>query len=264
MQAYIDTDQHLHWLCQIIAKANRTYVPPVADDSHTNLYYDSLGQRLSGRWIDNGRQPIMLTYNLANSRLEWVNNALQPLVSFTTIGRPATDIENEIAENLPALNLYPVGFTEPLHFEITSYPFAGEPLKELSEEGLQAWTTFRQLANEVAAAMLGHLQVPGEVRIWPHHFDTGIYFEIPGKPGIGFGLAMADSLIAVPYFYLAGYAEKAPDYNTAPALGSGEWLVQENWQGAILPLDRINSLPAAGQHQQVAHYALQALNWYLA
>ncbi|MFT5886141.1 MAG: hypothetical protein ACI9IP_002605 [Arcticibacterium sp.] len=42
MTGYTQTDQQLHWLSQIIAKANRTYVPAEEDDSHTNLYFNAL------------------------------------------------------------------------------------------------------------------------------------------------------------------------------------------------------------------------------
>ena len=44
-----------------------------------------------------------------------------------------------------------------------------------------------------------------EVRIWPHHFDTGIYLEVNSKLGIGFGWAMADKMIDQPYFYFTPY-----------------------------------------------------------
>lgn len=35
-------EEKIHQLAQIIAKANRTLVPAQADDSHSNLYFDSL------------------------------------------------------------------------------------------------------------------------------------------------------------------------------------------------------------------------------
>ncbi|MFT6215316.1 MAG: hypothetical protein ACJAS3_001715 [Roseivirga sp.] len=49
MNSYTQTDQQLHWLCQILAKTNRTYAPKKEDDSHTHLYFDSLDHRIYGR-----------------------------------------------------------------------------------------------------------------------------------------------------------------------------------------------------------------------
>lgn len=51
MRGYNHIDQHIYQLSQIIAKANRTFVQKKADDSHINLFYDSLSHRIYGRWI---------------------------------------------------------------------------------------------------------------------------------------------------------------------------------------------------------------------
>ena len=50
MEGYTYADQKLHFLTQVIAKANRSYVPTKPDDSHTNLYFDTLDNRIVGRW----------------------------------------------------------------------------------------------------------------------------------------------------------------------------------------------------------------------
>ena len=97
MQAYNKTDQQLHWLCQTIAKANRTYVTSKPDDSHTNLFYDDLDNRIIGRWINNGREFLMLTLNLESLHFEWLNSAKEVVQSVASVGKTASDIENELA-----------------------------------------------------------------------------------------------------------------------------------------------------------------------
>ncbi len=78
MQAYIKTDRQLHWLSQVIAKINRTYVPKKNDDSHTNLYFDNLGKRITGRWID--RSLITLhDVSVFNSDMEELENLPFPM-----------------------------------------------------------------------------------------------------------------------------------------------------------------------------------------
>lgn len=85
MSAYHQIDQQLHLLCQIIAKANRTFVPKKEDDSHTNLYFDHLGQRIFGRWIEGEDRKVIMCLNLDKQTFEWRDDALQLLQDLSLI-----------------------------------------------------------------------------------------------------------------------------------------------------------------------------------
>ena len=262
MQAYNKTDQQLHWLSQTIAKANRTYVTSKPDDSHTNLYYDDLDNRIVGRWINNGRDHLMLTLNLATLNLEWLNSAKEVVQSFETIGKTATDIENELAGQLTGIYLNPNGFTDKLHFEIPEYPFTGEPISAINDADIHEWKTYRKLANVLCGLVLGYLELEGEIRIWPHHFDTGIYVEVGQKLGLGFGLAMEDSMAGAPYFYLSAYPiHGILEYTDLPDLGSGRWEVGENWKGAILPLSELRNGIFEDNRQVISDYLLKSISF---
>jgi hypothetical protein len=262
MQAYNKTDQQLHFLCQTIAKANRTYVTSQPDDSHTNLFYDDLDNRIVGRWINNGREQMMLTLNLATLHFEWLNSAKEVVQSYATIGKLASNIEDVVAEGLPAIFLNPQGYTDELHFQIPDYPFAGDPIQAISENDIHEWKTYRKLANVLCSLVLGYLELEGEIRIWPHHFDTGIYVEVGEKLGIGFGLAMEDSMAGAPYFYLSGYPIHGTlDYTDLPEFSNGRWEVNENWKGAILPLDELSSGIFEENRQVISDYLLKSINW---
>jgi len=264
MQTYKKTDQQLHWLCQTIAKANRTYVTSQPDDSHTNLYYDDLDNRIIGRWINNGREHLMLTLNLETLHFEWLNSAKEVIQSVETIGRLSSDVEDELSGALKEIFLNPKGFTDDLHFEIPDYPFAKEPIQAISEDNIQQWKTYRKLANVLCSLALGYLEVEGEIRIWPHHFDTGIYVEIRQMLGIGFGLAMEDSMAGSPYFYLSGYPLHGTlEYTDLPDLGKGRWVVGEDWNGAILPLTELSSGIFEENRQVISDYLLKSINWCL-
>ena len=69
MKNYTNTDQTLHLLCQIIAKANRTFVPTKKDARNTNLAYNMLKNRIEGRWIKASSGNIILSLNLSNFNL---------------------------------------------------------------------------------------------------------------------------------------------------------------------------------------------------
>ena len=102
MKNYLKTDQQLHWLSQLIARANRSFVPEQTDDSHTNLYFDSLGDRIVGRWITTEKGLLLLTLKLSTLHIEWLDADHQTVVSFPTPGKTYPEMEQAIANHLPA------------------------------------------------------------------------------------------------------------------------------------------------------------------
>ncbi|MDX1906448.1 MAG: hypothetical protein SF053_05380 [Bacteroidia bacterium] len=262
MQVYTYTDQRVHLICQAIAKAGRTYVPAQPDDSHTNLSYDTWGNRITGRWIETPAGPVCLTLSLESWQLQWLNRSQEVLHRYEIAGRTLAQLEAAVQEDLASLGLMPDGYLAPLHFEITAYPFVSQPFEEPDTEGLRAWTYWRTLAHSVSASLLNFLQTPGEIRIWPHHFDTGIYVIPPGKVGIGFGLAMEDSMIGEPYFYLAAYGQGQEFlYERLPSLAAGRWHLGPYWRGAVLPLGDLVSYTLAEQHDHLRAFATTASRW---
>ena len=259
MLEYTNTDQQLHRLSQVIAKVNRTFVSAKEDDSHTNLAFDSLGYRIMGRWILGGNENVMLTFNLRNQLFEWVNQSQKVLASVKTKERHISEIESELALGLPSLGLDPKGFVDKLHYEIPAYAFMNDPVPEFYEEDLEEWANYRLLANEACNAMLTTLGLESEVRIWPHHFDTGIYVTVNENLGVGFGLAMEDQMAGDPYFYMSGYPSKGEiDYTKVNDLPFGRWETSEYWNGAIMPLSELEEAPHAG-----SLFMITALKWFL-
>lgn len=244
MQEYINVDQRIHQLSQIVAKANRTYVAKKSDDSHTNLYYNPVSEKLKGRWIGTNEGNIMLALDLTAYQFEIINNSHQVLHEIPVDGKTTARLESETEHVLKSLGLDTTGFKAELHFEINNYGFKEDAFTNLSETGLHQWKKFRKLANEEALHLLGYLQSESEIRIWPHHFDTGVYTEVNDNIGIGFGLAMADSMEASPYFYLSGYAldNKKIKFDQVPKLRAGRWEIGEYWKGAVLSLSGLKSL----------------------
>ena len=244
MQAYTPTDQRLHHLAQVIAKANRSYVPKQEDDSHTNLYYDSVGDRIVGRWISTPQGDGLLALQLSTLEFLWLDRSLKVRFKVSSVGKDRAEVETLIAEQLSGLDLDPRGFADDLHFEIPEYTWAEEQIQAIAAKHLDEWRYYRSMANELCHLALAYLQLEQEVRIWPHHFDTGIYAPVSEKLGLGCGLAMEDSLSACAYFYVAGYPLKGSiNYNALPPLKAGRWVISEHWKGAILPIKEVGENP---------------------
>lgn len=263
MNSYTKTDEILHCLCQVIAKANRTYVNPVDDDSHTNLYFDPVNSRILGRWIQAGDQKVIIALNLDKLSFEFLDDNLNIIKEVLIISRTIHSIEKEIEELLPSIGLNPDGFTTELHFEIPKYAFANDPIQELHAKELANWKEFREIANETCFALLGIAQSHEEVRIWPHHFDTGIYFKAKDNLGVGFGWAMQDKMAGAPYFYMSVYPEEgAVTYEELPE-GAWKWEVGEHWKGAILTMDVMVKLAPTQRKHMLQNYISTVYKWMI-
>lgn len=264
MQQYDNTDQRLHFLSQLLAKINRTYVPKRNDDSHTNLSFDSARKRLFGRWFQVGNRSLIASIELETLQLNWLNNRFEIISEIQLAGKTMAQIERELVTETQALGLNTDGLIDPMHFEIPTYDFEQEKMAPLGINEITQWYELRSLANDASHWVLNAVQQSGEIRIWPHHFDTGIYVLVNPNVGIGFGLAMTDQIANEPYFYLSGYGQQTPiDYQPFSPLQTGRWENGEHWKGAILPVHEFRNQPRLMQQDTIQSFINEALNQIL-
>ena len=168
----------------------------------------------------------------------------------------------EVISGLEDIGLGKVGFPKKLKYTITDYSFKDEPFQALDSSVVDKWIYYRNLANESCSRFLRHLMADDEIRIWPHHFDTGVYTEIDNKLGLGFGLASQDSLVNSAYFYMSGNLLSGELlFENLPKLKLGKWDIGE-WNGAVLPISDLDQLPAAAKQITVDQFIHSTLNWY--
>ncbi len=239
MQEYTKTDQHLHQLCQTLAKFGRSFAEAKKDDSHTNLRFDFIGKKIWGRWGNFNNDPLILSLNLNNQMFDLIDKKHQVVTSFETIGKTQGEVEVAIAHYLrETLKTDSADFLKELHFEIPGYDFKNDPIRQWDAQALNQWINYRHLANQSCSLLVDHLNVEAEIRIWPHHFDTGIYAKVNDNIGIGFGWAMEDSMIAEAYYYLSVYALNGNtiDYDSVKPLSAGKWITGKHWNGSVLSI----------------------------
>ena len=187
MSLYNDTDKQLHWLSQVLAKAGRTFIPAESDDSHTNFSFDPLSERLYTRWIPSSTGNIILALCLKSQTFMWLDEHLNILRQVNSIGRSIDNVEHEISEGMVMAVEPLTEFSKPMHYVIPDYGYSQDSIPEISKEGLHLWMLRRRLANMICSELLGLLQAHAEIRIWPHHFDTGFYTQVTSKVSNGFG-----------------------------------------------------------------------------
>lgn len=239
MNLYHQADQLLHCLSQPIAKINRSFVDRKEDDSHTNLYFDPVSEKLFGRWFEIKGKKYLLSLNLIDQSYEMHDWNFNSLWLVNSRGKSLKEVEDQLSSGLDHLGVEDDRWQAELHFKIPDYDVKRGPIERLGKEAIEEWSHYRSLANYACLDLMGHLQQKAEIRIWPHHFDTGIYMQISKELGIGFGLAMKDEMAGDAYFYLSAYSEKDDlDYERFNAGSNWEWKTG-NWKGALITIDQI-------------------------
>ena len=238
IENYNYIDHRLHLLCQVIAKLNRTFVAPEEDDSHTNLAFNDAMSVISGRWIRTPQANMLMLFSIAKLEYWIYSDQHRILATIPATGLNLSEIEDHFELKLKDIGVDPKQFKEPLHFEINDYPFAEKRFEPFSEEQVASWQMYRMLANQACGVFLSKFKQEGEIRIWPHHFDTGVYFEYNSNLDFSFGWAMQDGLLGQPYYYFSPYAKNdyAINWENLPDLDYGHWHISEEWKGAVLPM----------------------------
>lgn len=263
MQEYIELEQRLHLLCQPLAKIAANLLPEKEDYSHTNLGLDVLTKRILTRWIPNGQHQVCVAIDLKSESMQILDHTFRIIASHEIRNKTLAKLEHELQKNLNELGLLEEGFQMELAYAVEDYGIAGDPFQSFNTNELERWISHRSMANTACQRFLLHLNYYEEVRIWPHHFDTGMFTKIGGDLGIGFGLAVKDSLHDAPYYYLSGYAgKKGIEMDGMPELEYGSWHV-EKWKGAALPLTNLEGIPFENQWQILTEFIFSTCNWYV-
>ena len=222
----------IHLGAQYLAAAGISFVEKQADDSHTNLAWDTDNQRLVSRKFGTKKSQLALSFNPFS--LEWLNNG--ELVANVTLENKTHAellnwIVNEARENVVGKE-YTYAFHYELPYEVITDDFAfGQPITSESTVLSEALS----LAQGVFEKFLATNNLTSEIRVWPHHFDLGIYTELSSEKNlfIGAGLAIPDTMIDELYFYASGYkGGEAVVTKAFDGLSEGKW--HSDWEGATL------------------------------
>jgi len=249
IQAYIRAEAQIHLASQIISLTGKNLVEKQADDSHTTAIWNAEKQRIIGRdFVLNGNtyavfvDPVGFAIDLLKNGSETERISLDGLTYIQTVESwknwlPDAGFQVELDLNL--------------HYELPSsdlYKF--DAFSKPSSDILALWAKNRTIANSVFENLTKSVEAPSDINIWPHHFDTGTYYELHKTDGttdrsIGAGFNPADGMVDEPYFYIYGwYKDNEIDYSDKPALENGKWIV-DDWKGAVLPITEVKDQSTA-------------------
>lgn len=243
MKDYLKTEAQIHVASQMISLTGKNLVDKQADDSHTTARWNSEKQLIIGRdFVLNGNtysvfiDPVEFAFGLLKNSSEAERVSLNGLTYMQTV-EPwkkwlidagfKGELDLKLHYELPSNELY--------KFDAFSKP---------NEAVLKQWSENRTIANNALQTLTEAVNSKSDINIWPHHFDTGTYYELHKTDGatdrsIGAGFNPADGMVDEPYFYIYGwYKDTEIDYSDRPSLENGKWIV-EDWKGAVLPITEV-------------------------
>lgn len=225
--------RQLHLAAQYLATAAKSFLVVKTDDSHTNLGF-SVEEKSIQTWpFDDLGTKLCLNYEQFS--LEWKSHENN---SYLLDGKTHEETVNWLNQTSKTL-----GFEKPYQFDLHyDMPYSMNPTDKFEKSDVQELIELRTLAQNALKALLEKEQLTSDIRIWPHHFDTGAFCVLDDGSGksIGMGLSIPDTMIDEHYFYISGYmGHDSLDTSTFEDLHHGKWL-NKGFKGAVLPASKVN------------------------
>jgi len=234
----------LHRAAQYLAAAGNSFLDKKDDDSHANLGWNSEFMALSTRPL-NKAGSIALSLNYPEFKLEWVDPGESIISDFELNGRSHEEVLAWIGESAPK-----AGLEKPFSFSVNyELPFSMEKEYRFIQPHPGEFVVFgnhRSNAQMALEELFEDQDSVSEIRVWPHHFDTGGLIEVEkdasGKltKSIGIGLSIPDGMVKDLYYYASAWdANGNINYSDLPGLRQGLWIT-EDWNGMVLPASNVN------------------------
>ncbi|NVK28488.1 MAG: hypothetical protein HWE14_10620 [Flavobacteriia bacterium] len=237
-----EADVALHRGAQYLTLTAKAFIDPQDDDSHTNLSWNHERQRLEGRWFKTTGNEFRLTLSPSEYELIWEDRSRTPVERKQLADAQASDVRSwwELtAETIGEKSVSNIG----LHYELPDVDaYNSNTLPNPTTDMLIAWMRWRTRAERLLYGTKNILKSTEEIRVWPHHFDSGLYGEVTSELAIGAGVAPADGMVDEPYIYLYGWEDNQYKPMAKSHNDMGKWIAPESeggWSGFVLPFTDI-------------------------
>jgi len=225
-------EEKMYLLAQYLAATGISFLPKKDDDSHTNLTFSIENESLYSGPLNKNGDTLSVSYK--KFELHWnSNNVSVPLRLEGVSHSEILEWIERMATKAGLRSPYKYSFHYEFPYEIDdNYIF-----RLLDTQRLRELLKLRISAQLILEKFLKDHGLTSEIRIWPHHFDTGAYANFNDNSGraVGLGLAVPDSICSDHYFYISGYqGNDEVNILEFKPLSHGNWGVN-GFNGAILP-----------------------------
>ena len=226
--------KQMHLASQYLAAAGISFLDKREDDSHTNLGFNTESGCLESHYLSDNKDQLSLSYQ--NFSLHWKSE--KDKVSFSLDGASHKEVLQWL--NATSQKYINKPFVYDFHYDLPYEVNDAYVYKLTSASELRELMHLRILSQFSLEKINKELSFNTEIRIWPHHFDTGLYAEVPGTSiSVGLGLAIPDTVCNEHYLYASGYnASGQIDTSKFSKLDNGSWS-PDGFNGAILPASNL-------------------------
>ncbi|GMN10518.1 hypothetical protein MTsPCn9_33560 [Croceitalea sp. MTPC9] len=225
-------NKQLHLAIQYLATAGKSFLEHRSDDSHTNVGFFIEDQTLRTWNLDD--LGTYLAFSFEDFALQWSFKSNK--TSFELDGKPHDEIVDWISK-MATISSFKKSYGYDLHYDLPCTVSNDFKFELSNPKDLNQLLQLRILVQHVLLQFLSDEKLESDIRIWPHHLDTGAYVELNDGSGksIGMGMAIPDSISNDHYFYMSGYrGHDSLKTDSFPKLTYGEWK-NDTFKGAILP-----------------------------
>ena len=221
--------EQIHLAAQYLAAAGISFLSKKEDDSHTNLGYSPESAQMTSRKLNKSGDYLAL--DLKHFSLNYISpSSVSELELDGWSHHHVLNWIKQITTEKGFSKEYEYQFHYTLPYQIEdNFVFNRKP-KVLARE-----VSLRNLAMDTIRTVLEKNSMKSEIRIWPHHLDTGAFALLPDSEeiSIGLGLAIPDQHVEEHYFYVSGYrGRESIETSSFEPLSLGNWC-QNGFKGAI-------------------------------
>ena len=254
-----------HQAVQYISLVGKYFIAEKADDSHTNMQFVNESDSFIGN--DFGDH-FKIAFNTRALKLLLINDRNEIKSEIELVGKTKEEVFSALQQLLEENGFNSSQLKNKWHYSIPEHPLDhGGKFESVEKKHSQINYNYRHNATIVLNEIADKFGFQTDIRVWPHHFDTGAFIPMSyNKDGalnqyIGLGFAIPDTMINEPYFYLSFWSEETIIALKNPkSIQNGKWMIPD-WNGAVLKIsDILNEKTAVKQHQMVYDFFVSGLD----
>lgn len=229
----------MHLASQYLAAAGISFLEQKADDSHTNLGFNTDSGCLETHLLSKNNDQLLLCYE--DFSLLWKSNDGTTVLKLDGVSHKEV-LGWLIETSRKFLNKE---YHYQFHYELPYSINEDDVFQLLNISDVRDLLQLRTLTQLSLEKIINTYDFDTEIRIWPHHFDSGIYAKVPNTEiSVGLGLAIPDSVCDSYYFYTSGYNNVGQITPTNfKELTKGYWS-STGFKGGVLPAPNVSKQEA--------------------
>ncbi len=271
--ALTDAWRQVHYACQAVAEAGKSWASEQPDDSHSTLVWVPNAERLADQFfagvLIEGDTHLRALLRPWDMKLFVIDGLGSPVGETDAEGKSVGELTAWVRDTIES-RIGPQHQDARPAPDLPEHPLAGGgSFTEPNQLAVAEIIRFYANADAVLQRITELVEATDEPRTWPHHFDIATLATIGTDADgamtktIGIGLTPPDSLSDAGYWYVSPWSRDGTASTTGwPSLPFGSWIDRGgSMPMALLSVDDVTSTEdPAEQHARVAVFITEAYN----